>query len=254
MKKISLITITSNNLGIKETLNSVVSQNISSSKIEHIIVDNFSTDNTEIIVKNYQKQAKHHTVYIREKDTGRYNAMNKGILAATGKYLLFLNAGDKLHQHDVLSTILKYLDTDIVYGDITGLSLKKFSINRQFFIDRNLFHQATFIKRSLFDKVGLYDETLIISGDFDFFIKAIIKHHVSTSYLPLTISDYDPNGISSQQSDLVYGERALVITRYYSGLIYLYNLIKYLYYKNKKLFPGFITRYQSVRLQNKPKI
>lgn len=254
MIELSVITITYNNQNLEKTLDSVKLQKINPNKIEHLIIDNLSSDNTAQIVQKYQKTAKYSVIYIREKDTGRYNAMNKGIAKSNGKYLLFLNAGDSLHNSDTLLKVLPKLTTDIVYGDIQDKSLKKYPINQKFFLDRTLFHQATFIKRFLFKKYGNYDESLIISGDFDFFIKTIIKHHATTSYLPLVITDYDRQGISSQKPDLVYQERAKIITRYYSGKIYFYNLLKYFYYRYKKYFPKFLINFQQKRLASKPKI
>jgi glycosyltransferase involved in cell wall biosynthesis len=254
MKILSIITITHNNHNLEKTLDSVKIQKINPSKIEHLIIDNLSSDNTVQIVQKYQKIVKYPVIYIREKDTGRYNAMNKGIANSKGKYLLFLNAGDSLHNSEILSKVLPKLTTDIVYGDIQDKSLEKYPLNQQFFLDRTLFHQATFINRSLFEKYGYYDESLIISGDFDFFIKTIIKHHATTTYLPIVIADYDRQGISSQKTDLVYQERAKIITRYYSGKIYFYNYLKYLYYRYKKYLPKFLIKLQQKHLAAKAKI
>ena len=248
---LSLITITHNNPDLQKTLYSVKNQTIYKSRFEHIIVDNFSTDNTQEIINNYIKNSPYKITYIREKDTGRYNAMNKGIEIAKGDYLLFLNAGDCLHDKFVLAKVIPQLDNEIVYGDISGKSLSKYTIDKQFFIDRTLFHQATFIKKDLFTKFGLYDEKLVISSDFDFFIKAIIVNHATTKHLPLVITDYDQQGISSQKSDLVYQERALILARYFGGLN---NYFKYFYYKNKYLFPKFFVNWQQQRLAAKPKI
>ena len=248
----SIITITSDNPSLASTIKSVKSQSVNSN-FEHIIIDNLSTDYTKQIVERYQKSVSFPVIYIREKDNGRYEAMNKGIKMATGEYLLFLNAGDSLFNKNVLKKVINYLGPDIIYGDIADNSLANFKINHNFFIDRTLFHQATFIKKDLFIKYGLYDENLIISGDFDFFIKTIIKKNVSTKYLPFVISKYDRHGISSQNFDLVYRERAQVIMRYYTGKQYYYNLFKYLYYKYKKYFPKNIVKYQQKRLEKQPK-
>lgn len=252
---LSIITITHNNPKLKQTLDSVGNQIFKEFNIEHIIVDNLSTDMTQYIVKEYKKHAPYPVIYIRESDTGRYQAMNKGIKMATGEYLLFLNAGDKLHNNLVLSQVFKHdFDNDLIYGDIQGKSLKSVSINEQFFIDQSLFHQATFIKKSLFHKYGLYDESLIISSDFDFFIKTILVNKVTPKYIPLIIADYEGGGISSTGSDLVYGERAKVLTRYLNGNKYFYHLLKYFYYKNKKFIPKIFVDFQKQRLANKPKI
>ena len=252
---LSLITITHNDPGIKATIDSVQSQKFSGFEIEHIIVDNLSSDMTPYIVKEYKKQARYPVTYIREKDNGRYHAMNKGIKIAKGEYLLFLNALDTLASTKVLSQInLHHLNSDLAYGDIINHSLKNFKINPQFFLDRTLFHQATFIKKSLFDKIGPYDQKLIIASDFDFFIKAVVKNNATTQYLPLVITNYDQNGISSQQSDLLYAERAQVLARYFSGTTYLKNILKYFYYRHKSHFPQWFIKIQQQRLNNQPKI
>jgi len=213
-----------------------------------------SSDDAPNVVANYQSSVKYKVIYIREPDNGRYQGMNKGIKAATGEYLLFLNAGDYLHDKDVIKKVTSQLDKEIVYGDIKGKSLANFNINSQFFIDRTLFHQATFIKKDLFEKHGLYDESLVISSDFDFFIKNIIKFYASTKYIPIIVTDYDTTGISSSQSDLVYEERAKVITRYYTGKTYIYHLLKYLYYHYKKYLPKSFVSIQQKRLEAQPKI
>lgn len=258
----SLITITHNNPDLETTLNSVKSQ--TTPPLEHIVVDNLSTDNTEKIVAKYQKSAKYKVFYIRESDTGRYQAMNKGIKLAKGKYLLFLNAGDTLASSDILKQVFTTPHTaDILYGDTnmvessaksTTWSLKNFPINKQFFIDRTLFHQSTFIKKAIFDKYGYYDEKLQIVGDFELFIRTIIIHHATTEYLPLTISNYDTHGISSTMSDEFLAERAKVITKHYSGIVYFYHLLKNLYYTNKKLLPVWLVNIQQKRLASKPKL
>lgn len=222
--------------------------------IEHVIVDNLSTDQTSSIVENYQKSVKYKVIYLRERDNGRYQAMNKGIQKSAGEYLLFLNAGDQLYSSNVLENVLPKLNSDIVYGDIQDSSLKGYTIDQNFFLERTIFHQAAFIKKDLFKKYGYYDDSLVISGDFDFFIKAVIKHHATCKYLPLVVAIYDRHGISSQKSDLVYQERAEIITRYYHGKIYFYNLLKYFYYRYKKYMPQSIINFQKKRLDSKPRV
>ena len=116
-----------------------------------------------------------------------------------------------------------------------------------------MFHQASFINKELFNKIGFYDERYQIVGDYEFFIRAL-KNKASFKYIPQTFTNYDPNGISSTMSDTFLAERCTVVMRHYMGLDYVYNFIKYLYYKNKKYIPNFIVKIQQDRLANKPKI
>ena len=261
---LSIITITKNDQGLADTLKSVKSQKLYDHSIEHIIVDSLSTDNTQEIVTKYKKASSYPVIYIREADTGRYQGMNKGIKASTGEYLLFLNAGDTLHSTDVLSKVFSNPhNADILYGDImmvqtkdksTKWTLEKYQVNEQFFIDRTLFHQAAFIKKELFDKYGMYDESLNIVGDFEFFIRTIIKHQATLEYLPMVVANYDTHGVSSTMSDTFLAERARVIMRHYSGKAYVYHLLKHLYYSNKQFFPSWLIHLQQKRLAAKPKI
>lgn len=262
--RISIITITKNDRGLSDTLASLHSQKLTGISVEHIIIDSLSTDDTPEIVAKYQKTARYPVTYIHESDSGRYQGMNKGIAVAKGEYLLFLNAGDTLHSTDTLSEVFNQPHTsDILYGDTVMVesksnsvkwTLKDYLVNKQFFIERTLFHQSTFIKKELFEKYGLYDENLKIVGDFEFFIRCVIKHHTTLEYLPLVISNYDTHGISSTMSDDFLAERASVIMRHYSGTDYAYHLLKYLYYINKQYFPSWLINFQQKRLASKPKI
>jgi len=203
--KLTIVTITSNNPDIKSTLESISTQNINPNDFEHIIIDNLSTDGTQKLVKNYIKKAPYKVIYIREKDNGRYNAMNKGIKKASGKYLSFMNAGDQFYNKTSLTTILKNSeDKEIVYGNLNVIDHDKSNIyippdtlDFKYFLNSALPHQASIIKKSLFDKYGLYDEKLQISADHNFFLKTIIKHNCLYKHLNSTIATYYFNGISS---------------------------------------------------------
>jgi len=240
--KISIITVTYNNAsGLSKTLDSILSQiGYHVDEVEHIIIDNVSKDDTEKIVNQYLSKNIMKTIYIREPDTGIFNAMNKGIDRSKGEYLFFLNGGDWFVSKNILKIILKkYLKgRDIYYGDINQVyndhsemwSLKNITINKSFFINNSLFHQATFIKKDLFLKYGRYDESLKIVGDFDFFIKVVSKN-IDIEYIPLVVVNYDAYGRSSKLTNNFIIERTGVLLRYFFGKVYWYNRIKNIYYQ-----------------------
>ena len=105
---ISIITVTYNaEATIERTLQSVESQTYP--HIEHIIIDGCSTDHTLSHVQRYVErngENPHLIRVVREPDNGLYDAMNKGIQQATGDYLVFLNAGDKLHESTTIEQIV----------------------------------------------------------------------------------------------------------------------------------------------------
>jgi len=107
--QISIITITFQaEAYLKRTIESVLNQNYQN--IEYIIVDGESKDGTLSIIKEYEDifRAKSITFHwISESDKGIYDAMNKGLKMATGDYIWFMNAGDKISSNDCLDEIIK---------------------------------------------------------------------------------------------------------------------------------------------------
>ncbi|MDE6301275.1 MAG: glycosyltransferase [Muribaculaceae bacterium] len=113
----SIVTITYNaGATVGRTLESIARQDFRD--YEHIVVDGASCDATLQIVD--AAAGSDHRRVISEPDEGLYDAMNKGLKAAKGDYLIFLNAGDKFHSHDTLSaiarTIREYGRPGVVYG------------------------------------------------------------------------------------------------------------------------------------------
>jgi glycosyltransferase involved in cell wall biosynthesis len=205
---ISIITINLNNaFGLGKTINSVLNQN--SNKFEYIIIDGGSTDNSrDIISINENKIA----YWVSETDSGIYNAMNKGILKANGKYLLFLNSGDYLTDSNVIVDFCNEKFTeDIVSGNLlmnkNGKSIvhkppKSEDLSFKTFYSGSLPHPSTFIKRELFEDCGLYDEKNKIISDWAFFITALIIKNKTYKYFKRDISHFDLTGISSNSESM----------------------------------------------------
>lgn len=216
--KISIITVCKNaENAIKRTILSVVSQSCFEN-IEYLIVDGASTDKTIEIIQQYAD--KYPIKWISEPDSGIYNAMNKGIKMATGKYLLFLNAGDYLVHYNVIKSLMNLFETnqlDLIYGNT--LSINPFSEQYWikatensdifFFFNDSLAHQAVFYKRTLFNKFGLYDETFKILADNVFNKKIICDEHISVKHIDHIISVFLGDGISSTNKSLNSRERKI---------------------------------------------
>lgn len=213
---LSIITICFNEKDIEDTCESIVKQTFQS--FEWVVVDGGSDSQTLKVLNNYKKRI---NVLISEKDDGRYDAMNKGIRNSTGKYLLFLNGGDSLFNEKTLANIFQFavpygkhnifnsaFNTDILYGEVvtkeTGLlphpawKTGEQSHDVSFFAGSSLPHQATFIKKELFSKYGFYNLDYQYAGDYEWFMRVILKEGVTSQYLPTIVSIYNFDGVSSQ--------------------------------------------------------
>lgn len=225
MGKISIITINYNNAaGLKKTIESVLSQD--NPDFEYVVIDGNSSDGSQEILNDYRTRV---SFALSEKDSGIYNAMNKGIRAAKNEYLLFLNSGDTLLENNTLSKVEKLIGggVDIYYGHQIFWSnrsnkMEEWSFPETltfgFFIDNSLPHQATFIKRSLFDSIGLYNENLKIASDWEFFMIAVCLKKATYKHIGMVVSEYDFTGISSNPNsyNLVQSEKKKVYENYFA--------------------------------------
>lgn len=228
MAKIAIITINYNEKeGLKKTIESVLSQTFSD--FEYVVIDGNSSDGSKEIIEAYRDRLNY---AVSEPDSGIYNAMNKGIRAATGEYLLFLNSGDCLYENDTLAKVAQLIDGNfgIYYGDLVYYNQKKRrfenwtfpdTLTLGFFVENSLPHQGSFIKRSLFETISMYNESLKIASDWEFFIKAIIVEKVSYKHIDLVISEYDFTGISSDPKNYqrVQAEKQLTFDKHFAMMI-----------------------------------
>ena len=113
--KISIITVNYNDkLGLEKTIKSVLDQE--NVVFEYLVIDGNSNDGSKDIIEKYKDKINY---WVSEPDSGIYNAMNKGIRAATGDYLLFLNSGDWLFENNSIANVDKLItgSKDIYYGN-----------------------------------------------------------------------------------------------------------------------------------------
>lgn len=224
MPKVSIITINyNNNEGLKSTIQSVLPA--LSGDVEYLIVDGGSNDGSaETIASVADKLAFH----CSEKDSGIYNAMNKGVKMAKGEYLLFLNSGDRLNDAEVIAKVLPSLDgTDFVYGNLiylnpkTGkehLDVPPEDVNADVLLRGSLPHPATFIRRQLLVDTP-YNEELRIVADWEFFVKKIMWEGCSTKHIPLVISVFMEDGVSTLNREQHRRERRECIDRLFTPAI-----------------------------------
>lgn len=223
MTKLSIITICYNEPNLESTCESIINQ--AWQDFEWIVVDGGSNKETLDIFEKYKDRM---SVFISEKDNGRYNAFNKALKYVKGEYIHFLNAGDYYFDNNVLLNVFEknMQEKDVLHGNLCFKGVKDVirttdykEIAPEFFINQTLFHPATFIKSKFFNlQKGFYfDENYKIAGDLEMWI-ALAKSNASFEYIPYTISVFNTEGISEnpKYNKLNKEEREKIFNKYFS--------------------------------------
>jgi glycosyltransferase involved in cell wall biosynthesis len=183
---ITLITPTYNSATfLNKHIESVKEQKIVN--LEHIFIDNLSSDRTLEILNNYKKSVKYKVKIYSKKDRGIYYAFNKGLKLAKGEIITILNSDDFFFNKSVLSDVVKNfkkLNNDFMYGNIKVVlrnnikkTLRKW--NSEMLHDNNYFkipHPSFFIKKKFILNNNIYFKTSFkISSDLDFMIRCVKK-------------------------------------------------------------------------------
>ena len=226
--KISIITVTYNaEATLERTLQSVAQQ--THPDVEHLIIDGASTDRTLEIARQYP-----HAIVFSEPDKGLYDAMNKGLQRATGDYLCFLNAGDKLHSKETLAHIVASISDGspigVIYGDTQIVDAQgNFLRNRRLTPPEHLTwhsfkegmlvcHQAFYINR----QIALpYDTNYRFSADFDWCIRCMKegeKRGMKNLYIHEPVADYLAEGMTTANHKASLKERFKIMAKHY-GLL-----------------------------------
>ena len=204
--KVSVVTAVLNgSRTIVSTLESVASQN--HSDIEHIVIDGASSDDTVDVVRAKGVRV---AKLVSEKDTGVYDAFNKGLRQCTGDVIGFLNCGDTYTSTDVLSRIARQFtdsDADAVYGDVAivdefdGRCLRRY--RSSWFTPRPIAygfmpaHPSLFIRRGVYERFGEYDASFKIAGDFELVARIFAAGKTKTRYLPDVLVRMPRGGLST---------------------------------------------------------
>lgn len=178
--KISIITVCFNSEAtIERAIKSVIAQKYE--ELEYIVIDGKSSDRTCEIIRKYEEDISY---WISESDEGIYHAMNKGIAAATGQVIAFLNSDD-WYCENTLSRVSHYFeknDVDLVSGNIYFYDdgevivedIPKQADTDDYFFDIGLPHPSLFAKADLFKKYGVFDLTYKIAADYDWMLRVCL--------------------------------------------------------------------------------
>ncbi len=192
--KISVITVTYNNQEtIEQSIQSVLNQNYKD--VEYIVIDGNSTDETLKIINKYRDKI---ALIISEADKGMYDALNKGIMKASGDIIGFLHADDFYPSDKILEKVehtFKIYATQSVYGDLDYVSpqnpekiIRKWKSGKFEFNELRKGwmppHPTFFVLREVYWKYGFFNLNYKIAGDYDLMLRFLGKHKITTAYLP----------------------------------------------------------------------
>ncbi len=197
--KISIVIVCYNAAAtIERTIQSVVWQDYPN--IELIIIDGNSNDGTLQIIDNYRNFV---SVFISERDTGPYDAMNKSLCCATGDFLIFLGTDDVFCSSHVISKVVsKISNLDAVYygnsyfDQIDYIWRGKF--NKIKLACTNINHQSIFYPRSVYQS-NKYDLRFKLLADW--YYNIILYKNTQFIFLGQLISIYSCGGISNRIYD-----------------------------------------------------
>ncbi|MCB9170092.1 MAG: glycosyltransferase [Flavobacteriales bacterium] len=193
---------------LAETIDSVLAQ--THPDIEHIVVDGGSPDAaTQQVIARYRDRVNR---LISEPDRGVYDAMNKGLDAATGDVVGFVNAGDMLAAPDVIARLDKAFqatDDELIYGDAYMVDAMDIRRVQRYWkggtYARDRFrsgwmppHLGTYIRRSVYQALGGFDLRLKVAADYELLFRFLYKNRVRAHYEPFPVVRFRLGGASNR--------------------------------------------------------
>ena len=192
--KISVVTAVYNRVQTVEQAIQSVSQQIAND-IEFITVDGMSDDGTADIIEQNSHVI---TKSIREKDRGIYDALNKGITAASGDVVGFLHADDLLASQNSLNSIANVFsnqNVDAVYANLLYVGfddpnqIVRYWNSGEYNMSSFRWgwmppHPTVYVKREVYEKYGAYRTDLGSGADYECMVRLMVKHRIRVAYLP----------------------------------------------------------------------
>lgn len=190
---------------VEGAIASVASQSLG--EREHLVIDGGSRDATCDILRCHPDLR-----WTSEPDAGIYDALNKGVAAARGEWLMVLGADDRLAAPDVLERIVNAArpEDDLLYGDVRLRSNGArfdgpFDAGKLY--HHNICQQAIAYRRRLFDRVGGFSLDYPLLADWEHNLRWFFDPGVRHRYLDLVTVDYDDGGASAQRFDAAFYRR-----------------------------------------------
>lgn len=208
MRKYSIIVVTLNNAsGLIRTLKSIRKLNYSEKEV--IVIDGGSDDGSLDVISNNKDIISFSS---SEKDSGIYNAMNKGIKYVTGDYVVFMNAGDEFADDGVLSLVSQHNGDIVLGGDIYDGTVRvmKEEMSLYDILSIGIYHQAVYYRREVLQKYH-FDESYKIIADLKSVVEPLAKEKISISCISQPLAKCEGGGLSKRHWRDILAERKRMI-------------------------------------------
>lgn len=205
LPKVSVVTVTYNCVDLVEgTLRNVLRQTYPN--LEYVVIDGNSTDGTRQVIERYADRLAY---WVSEPDNGIYDAMNKGIRAATGEWVLFMNAGDYFFRPTTVEEVFRWYEDkgETLIAGGTRCFVKEGYFDRmpkapgKDIWQWSMFpHQGTFVRLAV-HKENLFALNLKIVADYHFFMKMMLANAPFVIYNGIVALFRNEDGTSTCQDN-----------------------------------------------------
>lgn len=249
---------------IAKTIESILNQTFTD--YEYLIIDGGSTDKTIEIIQKYEPLFHGKLHWISEKDSGIYNAMNKGVNASSGMIIGIVNSDDWLEpnalesvQNTVIYNNLNICDPFVVTGEMkfhykNGRSVVfKTSYERYEHYAKvyrmGLNHPATFVSKPAYDKYGIFDENLKLYADADLIVR-FYKNNVPVIFINSVLSNMLDGGASNVYSRKIDNDNKYILKKHstskreYLNLYTQRKILSISKYTINRIAGSFIRKYR----------
>jgi glycosyltransferase involved in cell wall biosynthesis len=219
---------------IRETIDSVLGQDYPS--IEYRVIDGGSTDDTLDVLKSYGSAVD----WISEPDHGQASAINKGLKGVSADIVAFINSDD-VYLPGTFSSVAAYfaahpdaswLTGDHFVIDSRGKRIRSYvSAYKKILRKRPTFGRlamanyivqpSTFWRKKLLDEIGFFDESLRYCFDYDFWVRAMLRHPLHVTSRPFSLFRVHGASIGGSEFTRQFAEEHAVLRRYTSSKLLL---------------------------------
>ena len=204
--KLSIVIPVRNDVRIRLALESIRTQSVFED-VELIVVDGDSDDDTKQIIELYSESI---STLIAEPDAGIYDAMNKGIEAATGEIVGILNADDRYVNDNVLEQVINAFEDstlDGFYSNMAFTNIRKY-VHRVWKSGPGSMlkwrlgwmppHPTLFLRKHVYEDFGLFDTSFSITADYELMLRLLVKNKIRVRHLAKYLVIIAPGGASTR--------------------------------------------------------